>query len=245
MKRVALLLLVCLSTLLPSVAAADVFLAWNDCLADGGVMDRTSACATDGGVNRLVSSFLSPSTVNNFIAIDATLDLTSEASAIPAWWDFKMAGACRQTAASINIDINALPNFGTSCADLWDGGASATALFTGYLIGYGGDGNRARAVFAMSRNASNPTTLQASTNYFAFIWQITNANTSVCAGCATPVAIVLNSLILRPVTGPAVTVSSDDAGSQPCATWQSATNATCATVPVAPRTWGSVKSLYR
>ncbi len=245
MRFASLLLLTALMTLLSNVASADVFLAWNDCLADGGAMDRTSACASDGGVNRLVASYVSPSAIANFVSIDGTIDLASEASAIPAWWDFKNAGACRQTAASINIDVNNLPNFGASCADTWDGGASATGLFTGYLIGFGGDGNRARAVFAIARGASNPFSLQAGTNYFAWIWQITNAATSSCAGCATPVAIVLNSIILSPTTGQAVTVSSDEAGSQPCATWQSATNSTCQSVPVAPRTWGSVKSLYR
>jgi len=245
MRLVTLLLLACALTLLPRAASADVFLSWTDCLGDGGVSDRTSACTSDGGVNRLIAHYTSPSPIANFVAIDATIDLTSEDTAIPEWWAFANAGACRQTAASINIDVNALPNFGASCADTWDGGASATGLFTGYLIGFGGDPNRARAVFAIARGASSPFSLQAGTTYFAFIWQITNGLTSTCAGCATPVAVVLNSLILSPTTGPAVTVDSGEAGSQPCATWQTATPATCIEVPVVPRTWGSVKSLYR
>jgi hypothetical protein len=196
-------------------------------------------------VSRLVASYSPPSPIADFVALDGTIDLKSEAASIPAWWEFKNTGACRQSAAGISADVNVLPNAGASCTDTWNGGNTATALFTGYQIGFAGDPNRARAVFAVARPASQPTAIAAGTTYFGWIWSISNAGTATCAGCATPVAVVLNTAILRGVSGASVRVDSGDAGSQPCATWQTAASGTCTATPVHPQTWGSVKSLYR
>lgn len=247
MKKI---LLVCtgLLTLSAATAAAQIQVAWNDCLADGGAATRTSTCASNAGINRLIVSYTTPSPMSDFIAVDGAIDLQFDNGAIPQWWEFKNAGSCRETAAGIGVDVNILPNFGTSCADTWDGGNSATGLFTGYAPGFGGP-NRARAVFSISRAASSPFPIAGGTTYFGWIWQISNANTLVCAGCLDPVALWAPEMTLRGVSGvgfsaaaaPIVLSGSPDDGTS-CVSWN---NGSCQATPTRTATWGSVKALYR
>jgi hypothetical protein len=244
MKLTPLLATACLLALAPPVHAQVQF-AWNDCLADGGATNRTSACAVETGTNRLVASYTTTGPLTNFVAIDGTIDLVSEAASIPEWWHFKNAGTCRLNAAGISIDVTVLPGEGASCTDVWDGGNGAIGLFTGYAVGYQGDPNLARAVFAIARPANQPTNLVAGTTYFGWTWTISNSGTAACAGCTTPVAIALKTVVLSQLDGFTQTLRSTDAGSEPCATWQSAAAPTCQVVPTVPRTWGSVKALYR
>jgi hypothetical protein len=249
MKKI---LLLCAGLLIMSAssALAQIQVRWNDCELDGGAMQKTSTCATNGGVNRLVVSYTPGTSIPDFVSVDGILDLQFDNGPLPPWWEFKNAGACRQSAAGIGADINVLPNFGTSCFDTWDGGNSATALFTGYAANFNGDPQRARAVFAIARAASNPTAISSGQNYFGWIWQISNASTLTCAGCADPVAIWAPEMTLRGVSGVGYSVQSTNAvglvGSpndgHACAGWN---NGSCTATPTKVSTWGNVKALYR
>jgi hypothetical protein len=238
-----------LLTLTASAASAQIQARWDDCLADGGAANKNSACDTDVGVSRLVISYTAPQTFPGFVAIDGQIDLQASDGTMPAWWDLKNSGACRETAASISIDASTLPNYSGACADTWDFGASAVGLFTGYAIGYGGSPTYARGVFAIARPVSNPTTLNNGTNYFGWIWQINNVNTTSCAGCLEPVVIVPTLIVLSSVSplGNSATAQyitlTPDVGNfyDALAHWQNG----YIPDPVRTATWGNVKALYR
>ena len=95
--------------------------------------------------------------------------------------------------------------------------------------------------------ASAAADLFAAQEYFAFNANINNAKsvgTGNCAGCSTPVCIVLNSINVVAgaathdlVSGGATAADSDKA------TWQGV-GPSCALVPTKNATWGQVKALY-
>jgi hypothetical protein len=246
MKRFLVICLV-LPALLASTASAQIQVRWDDCFTDGGATDKSPACNTDVGTSRLVISYTAPQTFTGFVAIDGTIDLQANNPTISSWWDLKNSGACRQTAASISIDGTVLPNYYGSCVDTWDFGATATALFTGYARGYGGD--PARAVFAIARPASNPTTLNDGTNYLAWIWQIDNTNTTNCSGCLEPVVIVPTRIVLSSVnpggngaTAQTLTLTPDLSNlGEALVSWHQG----YIPDPVRATTWGNVKAMYR
>ncbi len=242
MKKILLVCTALLALSATAAAAADIQVAWNDCKIDGGAASKTSACTSDGGLaGRLVVSYTPTASIPDFVAIDGTIDLQDDIGPMPPWWDLKNVGACRQTAASIGINVFNLPNSFT-CADTWDGGASATGLFTGYALGYGAP-DRARAVFAIARGASNPTAIAQGTNYFGWYWQIINVNTSSCAGCSDPVAIWSPTMTLSGVSSvaPVVLSASPDDG-ESCVSWN---GGSCNATPTQATTWGKVKAMYR
>lgn len=240
MKR---LLLVCIGllALTASTASAQIQVAWNDCLIDGGSASRNSTCLSNTGVNRLAISYTPTAGIPDFVAIDGTIDLRFDNGTPTAWWEFKNAGACRQNAASIGMDVSVLPNSFT-CADTWDSGASVTGLFTGYAVSFG-QPDRNRAVFAMARAASNPTSIDAGVNYFGWIWQISNALTLSCAGCLDPVAIYSPTMTLSGVSSaaPVVLTGSPDDG-ESCVSWN---GGSCLATPAQTTSWGKVKAMYR
>jgi len=249
MKK-TLLICIGLLTLSAATASAQIQAAWNDCAVDGGAANKTSTCA-DFGTNRLAISYTPPAGLAGFVAIDGQIDLQADDGTMPQWWDLKNAGACRATAASIGIDGTVLPSFTNSCKDTWDFGATATGLFTGYALGYGGDPARARAVFAIARPASSPTDLVAGQNYFGWIWQITQTGTSSCPGCTEPVAIVVTQIVLSSINpggnaaaNQSITLKADLSNYEAaCATWQNGVS--CMATPSRTTTWGNVKALYR
>src|SRR5204862_375476 len=63
-----------------------------------------------------------------------------------------------------------------------------------------------------------------------------------CAGCTTPVCIVLNTVNVVPGTNPGTRIGAPSSGSSNQATWQGAGGAICAAVPVKNATWGQVKA---
>jgi hypothetical protein len=245
-------ILISIGLLTASTASAQIQTRWDDCFTDGGAANKSSACNTDIGTNRIAVSYTMPQTFTGFVAVDGQIDLRADDNTMPVWWDLKNSGACRQTAASISIDGTVLPNYSGSCVDTWDFGATGTGLFTGYARGYGGDPARARAVFAIARPASNPTTLNNGTNYLAWIWQIDNANTSTCTGCLENVSIIVTQIVLssiNPIGNAALSqtiVLTPDYNNNPydaCVLWQSA--ASCFGTPARATTWGNVKAMYR
>ncbi len=242
MKKI---LLICtgLLALTASTAAAQIQVAWNDCLIDGGAASKVNACTGNGGINRMVISYTPTGSIPDFIAIDGTLDIQFDNGTPVAWWSFKNAGSCRMTAASINMSIfNTSSAGGGQCQDTWDGGASVTGLFTGYAEQYGAP-DKNRAVFAMSRNASNPTSISAGTNYFGWIFQITNANTDVCAGCSEPVAIFSPVMTLHGASGAAaIQLTAQPNDGESCVSWN---GGSCNATPTQATTWGKVKAMYR
>jgi hypothetical protein len=250
MKK-TLLICIGLLTLSAATASAQIQARWNNCALDGGAANVNNACTSNFGTNRLAVSYTMPQAFAGFVAIDGQIDLQADSGNMPAWWDLKNAGACRSTAASISIDGTVLPGYSGACADTWDFGATGIGLFTGYALGYGADPTRARAVFAIARPFSNPVDLANGANYLGWIWQIGNANTTTCAGCLDPVAIVVTQIVLSSVnpggnqaSAQTVTLKPDANNVQDaCGGWNGGVS--CLATPTRSTTWGNVKALYR
>ena len=235
MKK-ALLVSAALMALTVSVAsAAGINLAWNDC---GGPETKVFACNSNTGNNFLFGSFVAPAGVSAMTANEIVIDIQAANAAMPAWWDFKNTGSCRQTALAISFD--GTTSAGGSCADYWAGqGAGGIGAYQSMSP------NRRRvvAVGAVPPNAAGP--LDVDVEYFSFRLGISNAKTvASCVGCAEPVCLVLNSInITQPVgVGDFKLVNSATSN---FVTWQGTVAGCPGSVPTQGRTWGQVKALYR
>ena len=252
MKKVTLLCGMLLAlTAGAAVAAPGVNLRWNACLGDGGAINKVFACNTNSGSHTAVGSFELGSNLNDVSGNEIVIDLASPPGPLPAWWQFRNAGTCRQTALGLNAIIAATA---VNCPDWADG--QAAGGIGAYNIGIAGP-NTARIVAAIAVPAGSLANLLPAQEYFSYNLTISNAKTvgtGSCAGCQTGVCLVFNSVNLttpiaannRLVTGPTNGTDSD------FAMWQGAIGASSprgngcgGATPTRNATWGSVKSLYR
>jgi hypothetical protein len=234
----------------PAFAQSGINLSWSRCWGEGsGASNLAFACDSNDGVNVLVLSFILSSDLAQVTGNEMVLDLMSEVDPLPAWWDLRNIGSCRQT--SLTFDTQANPADAV-CVD-WAagqsvGGTGAYSFESGHYI----DPNnisrhrRIKAVLAVPGNA--PHDLVSATEYFSCNLTIDNAKsvgTGSCAGCAEPVCIVFNSLRVTTPFGPndAFLGNASTPGSN-MVTWQAAGPATCLAVPVRRSTWGSLKRRY-
>src|SRR5438874_5667832 len=106
MKKVTLLcgMLLALTASIAS-AAPGVNLKWNDCFGDGGATSRAFACSNNTGVgalpatgtkNKLEASFELGADLATVSGLEIVIDVATASAALPAWWQFKNTGACRQ-----------------------------------------------------------------------------------------------------------------------------------------------------
>jgi hypothetical protein len=227
-----------------------VFLRWNQCYGDGGVQNKTFACGTNAGAEVLTGGFALGADLAQVSGNEVTLELASAGAVLPAWWEFKNAGTCRPTAMIISFSIDPLASV---CQD-WAQGLSSGGILA-YNIGVKGP-NTARMVAALAVAPENLQNLSAGQEYFSFSLRISHTKTvgtGACAGCTTPVCLLLRSInVTTPVvvnnqtlSGPGNGVDSD------FATWQggggisSIIGSGCpGALPVEKRTWGAVKALY-
>lgn len=219
-------------------AAAGINLSWTSCGALG-TSTKTFACAANTGSDVMVASYVAPSGTTGITGMEAVIDIQSSTPTMPDWWLFKNAGTCRQTA------LSSLPA-GASCdGDYWAGQASGG--ISAYITPYLSATNRARLliIYAVPSNLAGP--VDADVEYFAFTTTITHAKsvgTGSCAGCETPMCIVLNEIKLTQGVGIG-DFRIGTAAANNIITFQGESPSNCLTVPVKNRTWGAVKSLYR
>ena len=257
-SRHAFSLVAALALTLASSAQAYTFgpwgcsLRWEHCYGDGGSLNKSFACDANAGSEVLVASFVPAWDIANVSGLEIVINLASASPTLPAWWQFKNAGSCRQpslSASSVPVDPVV-----TNCPDWADAQqAGGLAAYRTPLPGQ----NTARILLAWAVPQSALRFLTGRQEYFAQRLTINHANTvgtGVCAGCTTPVCIVLQSVNMttpniandRWLSGPANQTDSD------YATWQggvgviSPLGSGCpAATPTQRSTWGSVKSLYR
>jgi hypothetical protein len=226
-----------------SVASAGgVNFYWNDCLGDGGVIDNSLfACGASSATDHAVGSFALTNPMNDFVAVEVVVDLQAASATLPAWWDFSPSpGACHGTSLSVTFDFSSLGQL--SCADPFGTPAQ------GGIAAYNENGNRARVVGVGAIDALNPQHLSSGTQYYGFELGLKKdkaTGAGACAGCSTPVTLVLNS-INAVGTGATSQELETSAINNQCITWQGGAGAgVCSAVPTHNRTWGAVKSLYR
>jgi hypothetical protein len=232
-------------------AAAGVNLRWQQCLGDGGTINRSFACDTNSGTHVLVSSFELAQPIPQVFGNEIILDLASAGPALPSWWAFKNVGTCRQT--SMSMSAVGSPT-AIACVD-WASGKAAGGVGAYHMFPFGP--TTARFMLATAVPAAALPDLVAGQEYFSNSIAILNTKTvgdGACAGCTTPVCLVLNRILVvaqiaandRALSGPTNGTDSD------YATWQGGSNVVSyrgsgcpAATPTRRGTWGEVKSLYR
>jgi hypothetical protein len=251
MKKVTLLCGILLA-LSATVAAAGpgVGLRWNACLSDGGLLNKNFACSSNTGTNLLVGTFEMGADLLQTSGNEVVIDLASASNPLPAWWAFKNAGTCRQTALAMNFTYSATA---INCAD-WAQAQSAGGIGA-YNIGARGT-NTARLVAAIAVPPNALQNLVAAQEYFSFNLTISNAKTAGtgnCTGCSDPVCIVFNSINLTtPILANNVKLSGPSNGTDAnYCTWQGglgvavgAVSGCPAATPTKNATWSQVKSMY-
>jgi len=214
---------------------------WNDCVGDGGVTGKTFACTASTATDAAIGSFILSNPIPDFAGIEVVVDLQAEGvPTMPAWWDFTpSATQCHGTSLAVTFDFSALAN--NTCLDPFGQPAQ------GGLANYTVTGNRARVIGVGAIDALNPTSLVSATEYYGFRLALKKdkaTGAGSCAGCATKVALVLNSINAVGVgTGSHEFVGTP--ATNACITYQGAGAGTCSATPARNTSWGQVKSLYR
>ncbi len=231
-------------------AGAGVNIRWTDCFGDGGAINRNFACDTNTGQHVLVCSFELGQPILQAGGNEVVVDLASAGPSLPAWWLLKNAGTCRQSALSVNFT----PAPVSACQD-WTGTVDGGGIGA-YNIGQFG-ANTARLKVAMAVPLNAYTDLVAGQEYFSHNIVIRNDKTvgaGACAGCATPVCIVLQSIRITtavPQNDRQLMVPTNGTDSN-YASWQGGAGVVTylgsgcpAATPTRQQTWGAVKALYR
>jgi hypothetical protein len=216
-------------------------LGWDDCGGLPASGNKTFACDTNVGFNTLIGSFVAPSFVTQMTANEVVMDLESAGVTLPAWWNMRFQFGCRPSSLSANFDFTAGP---FSCYDYWQGAAVSGINMDSPV------GNRARikAICALPAGDPHIGGILEGTEVYSFKARISNTKTvglGACAGCATGVCIVLESIKLNQ---PAVQYGAKFIGSpatRAFATWQGGISGNCyAATPAKNVTWGSIKAQY-
>jgi len=248
--RTSLPLLVALIAFATQAHASGVFVRWGQCLSDGGVQNKNFACDANTGSEVLVGGFQLTSDLAQVSGNEVVIDLASAGASLPAWWQFRNAGTCRQTAMTMNTFLST----GVNCID-WAAGQSQGGIGA-YAIGQRGP-NTARVVAALAVPVSGLADLSTGQEYFSFNLVITHAKTvglGACAGCQTPVCLLLVSINLTtPIAANNRKLVNPSNGTDAnWVTWQGGGGVTVggatgcpAATPTLQRTWGAVKALYR
>jgi hypothetical protein len=193
----------------------DLYLAWDDCRGGGGSATKSFACNTNTGSRTVVASFRAPAGVNSLHGFDAELEVVGDIGvALPDWWRFDPPAGCRRSGFSVSGDFSGGP-FG--CPEFTSGGTGCVTVVyptAGGVI----DQQRIRLRWSVPSVA-----LTAGQEYSLLRFTINNsktAGTGSCAGCAEPVALVLQSLRLRQSAGPDLAINITSGSASAVAYWQ-------------------------
>jgi hypothetical protein len=217
-------------------------LGWDDCGGLPASLNKAFACDTNTGTQTLVGSYILPACCPlSVVANEINMEIQSAGPTLPAWWTMR-SGGCRSSSLTGNFDFTIGP---FTCYDYWLGGASGGAAMDPPTIP-----NRARINLIAAYPNGSPLIrpVPVNTEVYTFKCIIDNQKTigvGSCAGCATGVCIVLNSIkVVAPgggsnykrITWPAV---------RSHVSWQGGSAPDCFIVtPARNATWGSIKSLY-
>ena len=239
----------------PSARAAGLNLAWDQCLSEGGVRAKKFACGLNTGYSDIVGSFVPSQPHAQFVACEVKLDIQSESTTLPDWWQFFNNGSCRENALTVSFDFTASPQ--SACTDPFGGvavgGIGYYATVGSPRPGYSPRLNAARIGMAVAM--ANAKYLSSGTEYYCFRLRMLNRASSgggACAGCATPVCLTLSEVLVyddtpEPRDGeqsypPAPEIISQQSLDNMIG-WQD-TGTSCQSA-VKNKTWGQLKSLYR
>ena len=135
-------------------------LSWNDC-GLSGVSTLSFACNVNTGAPlTIVGSFAPPANVNEFLGIDAQIDITV-GTQLPDWWKHG-AGGCRgATGLSTSFDFTSGP---FTCTDFFAGQAAGGTAYDAEF----GSPNRGRLRIQAAVPPANQGPVTVGTQYYAF-----------------------------------------------------------------------------
>ncbi len=242
MKKTFVIATAMLALSVSIASAAGINLAFTDCGAAGNP-SATFDCASNSGVPfTMVASFVPPAGVDQFLGLNSQIDISSSTASLPDWWAHG-TGQCRGTSGmTVSFDFTSGP---FTCVDFF-GGAAAGGF--AYDNAFGGP-NRARLRVTCAVPIDNRGPVDASTEYYAYkvnLQRSKSATPGNCAGCSTPMCIVLNEIQLFQPPDQANDPSITNPGNSNYVTWQASSVPNCPlSTPTHNSSWGQVKSLYR
>ena len=191
MRTLPCLAVLALALAATTAHAGGVNLRWTRCYGDGGVLNRTFACNSNVGTNLMAGSFVLDAPLSQVSANEMVIDVNSAAATLPAWWQFRNTGSCRQSSLLFNTQAN--PN-DVVCAD-WAQGMSSGGVGS-YTVGtLGPNTAQIRAILAVP--VASAMDLAAGQEYFSFNLVINNqktVGTGSCSGCEAPACVALSSM---------------------------------------------------
>ncbi|MBI5170953.1 MAG: hypothetical protein HZA61_15795 [Candidatus Eisenbacteria bacterium] len=244
MKRLVAFTALLAACFTSTALAAGINLSWNDCGVYGAT-NRSFACNSNtltGAV--LVGSYVPPAGTTAITGNEIVIDLVSAGSTLPAWWQFKNFGSCRQTSLSSSADFTSGP---FSCADYWSG--LAAGGLAAYLTPYMTMPSRARILLIYAVAVENARPMDETVEYYSFKLTINGAKTvgsPSCSGCVDPVCLVLSQIKITQPAGVGDYRLQSPLDHQ-FATWQGGVviGGCPGATPTRNTTWGSLKSQYR
>ena len=233
----------------PAVAADSIYLSWSRCHGEGlGTQNRSFACDTNDGSEVIVCSFKLATPLAQVSGNEIVIDVLSQDDPLPAWWEMKDPGTCRQTGL-IGFNTTQDPRDGV-CVD-WGQGQSEGGIGA-YNSELGAVDNslvtrHRRLKIADAVPLAAVGDLAADIEYFSCNIGISHDKTvgdGACAGCSGPVCLVFNTLLVTAMDFGNSRRIDGFGSSDSILTWQG-TGPNCLLVPVENATWGQVKALYR
>lgn len=252
LSRVVLPALFSVSLATPALGAGGVSLRWDNCLNDGGTINRDFACNANTGMNVLIASFMLDTDMGYPDRIRSEIDIVAAAGALPSWWAFLEPGSCRQASLVAN---NLPPTEYNNCYAWGEGGVAGTISTD--VPGVLGP-NSARISTTSSMPGAVPLIdFIAGFEYFFVRVSFNNAKTvgtGACGGCDVPMCIALQWVEVRYFLPESIRLISGplNGTNSHYVTWQGGGNPTTpkgtgcpAATPTRRQTWGAVKALYR
>lgn len=232
MKRAVLPSLLLLAAVAGPARGDGVNLAWSNCAgAATSSAAQSFTCDDDSRTFTLVASFVAPSGIAQFSALDGEIEIDSDAGQIPDWW--MGDGGCRDGVIAVATTQSPL----TGCMSPWN--AQVLSIF--HFDPPGGGREKLRVIVAKSANYGQ---LTSGRHYYAFTLNVlTSGSGPGCQGCDTGMCLVFNSLKIDQTDGSEVAIT--DTALRNYVTWQGGARSCAGGRQAETPTWGQLKSFYR
>jgi len=236
-----------------SPAAQGLNLSWDHCQGEGtGVQNASFACNTNAGSHVIVGSFELAAPLERVSGIETNVDFAAASTEVPAWWEFRNAGSCRQFAISSSMQQEATD---VVCVD-WAQGQAVGGMnaYLGPQFGRPAHVARLYTISAVTQDVVQD--LSPGTEYFAFSLRISHTNTvgaGSCGGCEVPVCIVFNLCTVATADVTELDVTGPSSADSNYIMWQGGNvpavlDISCpaaSTTPTRRSTWSAVKQHFR
>ena len=245
------LLVLALSLVIAAPAAAQINLAWRNCIAitTGTASAQANinyACDGSGNVTgpyRIVASFIAPPNVTQFVGTEFDIEISTASPILPDFWRHGV-GECRELSYNSPGNFTGLGNT-TTCRNPFIG-ANTLGGFS-YTSGSPTAG-KATAHHEFGRDT--PTALIAGQQYMSHVIifdtyrDVDDQGSGVCPGCSIPACITVTQLTVQQLT-PLPSYLLTNADIRKSVTWQGGTPGCAGATPTRNHTWGAIKAIYR